>query len=81
MFVLKGAALFYEHNPLVGKESVISYALGAHISGTAVVRLYTGDGFIMAADGLRRDLSGVEISNDSKKSSKRKRPEGCLVTP
>lgn len=34
---------------------------------TAIVRLYPGDGFIVAADGLRCNLSGVEISNMQQK--------------
>ena len=60
-------APFYEHDPFLGEESVISYPLEAHMPGTAVVRLYTGDGFIIAADGLRRDLSGAEVSNRQQK--------------
>jgi hypothetical protein len=35
--------------------------------GTGAVRLYTGDGFIIAADGLRRDLSGAEVNNRQQK--------------
>jgi hypothetical protein len=59
--------LFYEYDPFVGKNLVIKYGPGEEMPGTAVVRIYNGEGFVVAADGLRRDGTGKEITASQQK--------------
>jgi hypothetical protein len=35
--------------------------------GTGIVRIFNGDGFVIASDGLRRDLDGNEVSANEQK--------------
>jgi len=60
-------APFLEYDPFVGADLVVSYRPEGDMSGTAVVRIYSGDGFVIAADGLRRDGAGTEKSRNQQK--------------
>jgi len=62
-----GATGFYEFDPFAGASLVVSYGTGKHMPGTAVVRIYVGEGFVVAADGLRRDGAGKEINATQQK--------------
>jgi hypothetical protein len=57
------------YDPLAHVGLVVAYGAGgnADMHGTAVVRVFTGNGFAVAADGLRRDLDGNEILANQQK--------------
>jgi hypothetical protein len=57
------------YDPFAHVNLVVAYGTGGNegVHGTAVVRIFTGDGFVIAADGLRRDLDGKEIQANQQK--------------
>jgi len=57
----------HEYDPFLGRDITVSYPIGANVSGTAVIRIHTQDGFVIAADGLRRNIRGLEITDSQQK--------------
>ena len=59
----------HEYDPFLGTSIITSYAVGGIVSqsGTAVVRIHTQDGGVIAADGLRRTKDGLQINDKQQK--------------
>lgn len=57
---------FFDHedDPFVGKSISVGYRIGGGVPGTAILRIYTLDGFIMAADGMRRSFHKGQVVTD-----------------
>lgn len=54
----------HEYDPFLGKGISVGYRIGGSVPGTAVVRIYTDDCFVVAADGLRLSFHGRQVVND-----------------
>jgi hypothetical protein len=59
---------WHDWSPFADSDIVIRYHAGDYdMHGTGIVRIFNGDGFVIASDGLRRDLDGNEVSANEQK--------------
>lgn len=54
----------HEYDPFLGRGISIGYRIGGNVPGTTIVRIYTHECFVVAADGLRLSFHGRQVVND-----------------